>query len=350
MDLNEEQQQIIRDNAGTITDLTELTRLVFPDAEKVDGRSKQGRAVRQFLVENQIDYATKHVYPREEIILTREQKEFIEQSISGGMECFQIASILFPDVRMAHNTKEYLTVYNYVDSNPNISPPGSEDSFNKRYSPPKAASKVIKKINDSCQKNLNESKLAMTERKSIEALTGFLASPRFIQVINNYNSSEDRELFEAEFVRATWDKPDLSNDEINLYINVCMDYIHLKNIQGAINKLNRMFDEAEDQQDLTVRLAELLKTKSEEYNQCEKRMESLIQKLQGDRSKRISSKERQNANILALVQLFQEEEERQVMIKIAELQKKAAREEADHLESMPDWKSRVLGISKEDVI
>jgi hypothetical protein len=111
-----------------------------------------------------------------------------------------------------------------------------------------------------------------------------------------------------------------------------------------------MFDDAEDQQDLTVRLAELLKTKSEEYNQCEKRMESLIQKLQGDRSKRISSQQKQNASILALVQLFQEEEERKVMIKIADMQKKAAKKEADNLESMPDWKARVLGVSKEDVI
>ena len=167
MDLTDKQQQIIRDNASTITDLTELTRLAFPDVEKVDGRSKQGRAVRKFLVENQIDYETKHVYRREEIILTQEQKEFIEQSISDGIECIKIAGILFPNVRMACNTKEYLTVYNYVDSNPNISLPGSEDSFNKSYSPPKAVSKVIKKINDSCQKNLNESKLAMTERKSI---------------------------------------------------------------------------------------------------------------------------------------------------------------------------------------
>ena len=76
----------------------------------------------------------------------------------------------------------------------------------------------------------------------------------------------------------------------------------------------------------------------------------MIQKLQGDRSKRISSKQQQNASILALVQLFQEEEERAVMIKIASLQKEAAAEEADRLESMPDWKARVLGISKEDVI
>jgi hypothetical protein len=111
-----------------------------------------------------------------------------------------------------------------------------------------------------------------------------------------------------------------------------------------------MFDEAEDQQDLTVRLAELLKTKSEEYNQCEKRMESLISKLQGDRSKRINSQVEKNASILNLVQLFQEEEERKVMVKMAEMQRKIISAEADQLEKMPDWKSRVLGIRKSDVI
>ena len=129
-----------------------------------------------------------------------------------------------------------------------------------------------------------------------------------------------------------------------------MDYIHLKRIQYAMDKLNRMFDEAEEQQDLTVRLAELLKTKSEEYNQCEKRMESLISKLQGDRSKRIASQVEKNASILNLVQLFQEEEERKIMVKMAEMQKQLIKEEADTLEKMPDWKSRVLGISKKDVI
>ena len=350
MDLTEDQKNIIRENSKNISDLSELTALVFPEAENVDGRTKEGRAVRGFLLRNKIDYETKHVYPREDIILSDEQKSFIDESIGQGMTCMQIASILFPDQRLVHSSKEYMTVYNYVDDNESIATPASESAINKRYFPPKAASKIVKKINDCAQTNIDENKLSLQQRKGMESLGGFLASPRFIQVINNYDSQEDRDLFEAEFVRATWDKPDLTSDEINLYINVCMDYIHLKNIQGAINKLNRMFDEAEDQQDLTVRLAELLKTKSEEYNQCEKRMESLIQKLQGDRSKRINNKQQQNASILALVQLFQEEEERAVMLKIAELQKQAAREEADHLESMPDWKARVLGISKEDVI
>jgi len=350
MELTQEQRQILRENAKDITDLTELTRLAFPDAEKVDGRSKQGRAVREFLLNNEIEYETKHIYPKDNIELTQDQKDFVDQSVSNGMTCAQVASVLFPEARVTHTSKEYQAVFDYVDTNDQIKTPASEDAINKRYSPPKAASKIIKKINDSAQTNINEDKLSMSERKGIESLGGFLASPRFIQVINTYDSQADRDLFEAEFVRATWDKPDLTSDEINLYINVCMDYIHLKNIQSAINKLNRMFDEAEDQQDLTVRLAELLKTKSEEYNQCEKRMESLIQKLQGDRSKRINSKQQQNASILSLVQLFQEEEEREVMIKIAQMQKQAASEEADRLESMPDWKARVLGISKEDVV
>jgi phage gpG-like protein len=350
MELTEDQKQLIRDQAPVVNDLTQLTRLVFPEDGNIDGRSKQGRLVRAFLADQEIEYETKHIYPKEDIILTQEQKEFISQSCLDGMSCNQITSILYPELRNPQVSKEYSTILEYIHGQDALQIHPSESAVNRKYSPPKAVSKIIKKINDCCQKQIDESKLSIGERKAIESLGSFLASPRFIQVINNYNSQDDRDLFEAEFVRATWDKPDLSSDEINLYINVCMDYIHLKNIQNAINKLNRMFDDAEDQQDLTVRLAELLKTKSEEYNQCEKRMESLIQKLQGDRSKRISSMHKQNASILSLVQLFQEEEERKVMVKIAQLQKKAAKKEAENIESMPDWKARVLGVSKEDVI
>ena len=349
MELSEPQKNLVLENCKRTTDLTELTRLAFPDCEKIDGRSKQGRAVRAFLAQQEIQYETKHFDVRPAIVLGEEQKQFIDGSINDGMTCAQIATVLFPEARVTKSSKEYLAVFEYVDNNSDLQTPATEDAVNKRYFPPKATSKVIKKINDCCSKEINESKLSVSERKGVESLTSFLASPRFIQIINTYDSQADRDLFEAEFVRATWDKPDLTSDEINLYINVCIDYIHLKNIQSAINKLNRMFDEAEDQQDLTVRLAELLKTKSEEYNQCEKRMESLIQKLQGDRSKRISSHQRQNANILALVQLFQEEEERKVMIKIAQLQKQVAKKEADNIESMPDWKARVLGLTKNDV-
>jgi hypothetical protein len=67
---------------------------------------------------------------------------------------------------------------------------------------------------------------------------------------------KDRVLFEEEFIRLTWDKPDLSADELNLYMNVCKEIINLEVIGKHLNKLNEQFDEIEDQQDMTVRLAE----------------------------------------------------------------------------------------------
>ena len=164
------------------------------------------------------------------------------------------------------------------------------------------------------------------EKKSIESLFRFLKSPRFTQIISNYHKEEDQDLFEAEFIRATWDKPDLSADEINLYVNVCVDYINLKNISSHIEKLNTMFNEVEDQQDMTVRLAEVLKSKTDEYDKCEKRMESLIKKLNGDRAERLKNRRQDNATIISLVKNFQAESERRRMIEIAEMQKKLVEE------------------------
>jgi hypothetical protein len=129
-----------------------------------------------------------------------------------------------------------------------------------------------------------------------------------------------------------------------------MDYINLKHIEQQKAKLNMMFDDAQDQQEFTIRLTEILKTKSEEYNQCASRMDKLITKLNGDRAKRVASRNQQNASILNIVQLFQEEQERGIMVKMAEMQKKVVRKEADELESMGEWKSRVLGVRKDDVI
>ena len=76
----------------------------------------------------------------------------------------------------------------------------------------------------------------------------------------------------------------------------------------------------------------------------------MLAKLNGERAKRVANKEQRNASIISLVQLFQDEEERKLMIKMAEMQKKMVRKEADRVEKMSDWKARVLGVAKEDAI
>ena len=98
MELNEQQKQIILDNGSEITDLTELTKLAFPDKQNIDGRSKEGRAVRAFMLESGINYETKHVYPKEDLNLSAQQKEFISNSSQEGMNALQIAAVLFPEI------------------------------------------------------------------------------------------------------------------------------------------------------------------------------------------------------------------------------------------------------------
>ena len=347
--LTEEQEKYIDDNYKETPNLIELTKSVFMDTS-LDGRSREGRAVREYMAAKDYKYQTTKHPKVKGVNLSAENKEFILQNVDGGMKAFEIATLLFEDRKITPLSKETVTVAQFISKNAPEEVHVNDTALGAIYKPVKDLGAIIEKVNNCADQDFSTERLTVQVKKGLETLLGFLKAPRLVQTINNYTNKSHRELFEAEFIRATWNKPDLTSDEVNLYINVCIDYVNLMNIQKAVDKLNHMFEQCDDQREMTVRLAELLKTKSEEYNQCEKRMESLITRLNGDRAKRVQNKQQQNASILSLVQLFQEEEEREVMIKIAEMQKELVAEEANELESMPDWNARVLGLRKEDVI
>jgi hypothetical protein len=220
----------------------------------------------------------------------------------------------------------------------------------EKWTPPKSINRAIVKINNFCGTTLEELNLQTKQKKLVEQLILYFKSPRFNHFINQYVTLADRDLFESEFVRAVWDKPDLTNDELNLYVTVCANYVRQKHIQQRIDKLNALLDDQDNERDITMRLTEIIKATSEELNQCEKRIESLTKDLNGSRTARLKAKGEENGSIFALVEAFQEREERDRMIMMAELQNKLIEEEADRLESMDDYKARVLGISKKELL
>ena len=349
MDLSEDQKEFLRANAAKITSLIDLTRQCFED-EKLDGRSKEGRAVRKFLVENSINFKTTATSRTEDIELTQQQKDFILEQAESGLSSLEIAKIIFPEKNVKSLSNEQRTVLAFIrEVNPDIVP-SQDGAALTSYVSPKSPSRIIKKINDATGLNLDDAKLNRQKQICIERLGINLNNSRFLKIINNYLNYEDRNLFEHEFIRLTWDKPDLTADEINLYLNVCKEVINLEVVSSHLNKLNDMFDIADDQTEMSVRLAEIIKAKSGEYHQCESRIENLTKKLQGDRAERMKKNQKENASFLSIVQLFQEEEERKTMVRIAEMQKEAIKKEAERLEGMAEWKARVLGISQEDVI
>ena len=95
MELTEEQRQFLRENASKVPNLIDLTKQCFKD-NSLDGRSKEGRAVRKFLVENSIDFRTTSRPPAEIIEFTDEQCEFIIQQAETGLSSLEIAKIVFP--------------------------------------------------------------------------------------------------------------------------------------------------------------------------------------------------------------------------------------------------------------
>lgn len=349
MDLSKEQQQFILDNSKDILNLNELTQKCFNN-EELDGRSKEGRAVSKFLSDNHISYKTTKRKRAKKIEFTDGQKEFIIQQAREGSSSLEIAKLLFPNDNIKPLSTEQRHVLEHINSvNPDFLPSKDGGALNS-YTGPKSPSRIIKKIFDATGVELEEGKINRQKEICIEKLRINLNNSRFLKIINNYLNSEDRELFEQEFVRLTWDKPDLTADEINLYLNVCKEVINLEVVSAHMNKLNDMLDLAEEQTEMSVRLSEIIKTKSQEYHQCETRIENLTKKLQGDRSERMKKRQKENASFLSIVQMFQEEEERENMIRISEMQKKAVKERAEELENMSSWKARILGISSDDII
>jgi hypothetical protein len=349
-DLTEEQKEEILKLFKKNPDLMFITRNIFND-EDIDGRSKQGRAVRNFLA-GQDKRANTSLAPKVELVhLDKKQKEFLmTDSIEVGMNALEIARLTFKDrdvqpLSMKHRViVDFLKTYRpeIVDDNEIIT--------KEKWTPPKSINRAIVKINNFCGTRLEELNLQTKQKRLVEQLILYFKSPRFNHFINQYATIADRSLFESEFVRAVWDKPDLTNDELNLYVTVCANYVRQKHIQMRIDKLNALLDDQDNERDITMRLTEIIKATSEELNQCEKRIESLTKDLNGSRTARLKAKGEENGSIFALVEAFQDREERDRMIMMAELQNKLIEEEADRLESMDDYKARILGISKKELL
>ena len=114
MKLTKQQQKFITDNADKISDLIELTRQTFNN-EKLDGRTKEGRAVRKFLVDNNLKYKTTEKEKREEIEFNQEQREFIIQYAKEGMSAYEISKVLFPEVNVTNLSKEVLEIAKFIE-------------------------------------------------------------------------------------------------------------------------------------------------------------------------------------------------------------------------------------------
>ena len=333
--------------------LIKLIHLVF--GKEFDGRSKEGKAVKDFLATRQIKARAAHEYkPKEEIPLTEEQKEFIKNNVSM-MTAVEIGRVIFKDESLSNLHQETRTVNEYIKSlgsavstfEPAENVPTGE------YRPPKTYAAMINKIVKFVPNSINKDRISPRQKRDAEAAMGFLQTYRFLHTINNLNGQVDQDLFESSFVRYTYDKFDLTQEEIDQYIVLASEVVISSNIQRRIEHLQQLLDQTAGDTEgtrISMGLVEAISSRQTEYNQSVNRQTKLLNDLKMKRSDRLKRLGDSSASILNLVEVWKEEVGRKEIIELAEKRKEILKEEMDKLSSMDDVKAKIIGIDPNEVL
>lgn len=333
--------------------LAELVKIAF-DRNDLDGRSKEGKAVKTFLASRQIKPRKSHEYEAKGLIeLNLEQKEYISNNCAT-MTGIEIAKILFKNESLTNLSQETRSVLEYMKTIPmNVKYHNSENEniTTDEYRPPRSEERMIAKINKYILDGIDKNKLTHKHKKEINSLIGYMNTYRFCHQINLYDDEKDRELFESSFVRYTYDKSDLTQEEVDQYIVLSTEVVISSNIQQTINVLQTQIDMAiQEDGKIPMALVEASNTARKEYNDCVNRQQKLLNDLKVKRSERLSKQVKETASIINLVQMWKEEESRIKLLKMAEMRKQVLEKEIDRLSTMDEIKSKILGISKDEIL
>jgi hypothetical protein len=349
-ELTEEQKQKIveiwraapKDNPPSIL---ELTRIIFPHAI-LDGRSREGKLIRDFLASFGVKPPTqahKIIGPYE---LTVAEKQYINDNIEH-MEPLEICKTLWDSSTLL--SKEGRALRAYIESL-NLKPKPTDitvDIDSKIFTPPENYTECLRLVNRFNHDILSVADISERQKQGIFALKRFLHSPRLLKTISTFKDEENRNLFLSEFIRATYDKADLSVDELNLYISLCscypLEHIALAERESLSHQMEKELEERGKIYEATVKAIE---AKNREYEDILKRQQSLSRELNGSRAKRMEKHKQANASFISIVEYVRDEKKRQRLIQYAEKGKRAVRGVTEELLTFKDIQAEIFGAAK----
>jgi hypothetical protein len=331
----------------------ELTQALF--GQDCDGRSAEGIAVRKALAKHNIRPRTTGD-PQKTIILNEDQKKFIDNNL-GTMNSLEIARVLFNNPVLTSLHAESRSVQSYLQTvRPTLdfAPGTNRDIPTEEYHPPECPEEAMDLVNRYLGLGLKIGTLTPPQKKSLNTLIGYLHTYRLIAQMNNYPNVNDRTLCEDAFVRSTWDKTDLAQEEVDQYIEYANQVVTGFTVQRRSNQLQANLENITASNDenikISMSLVEAIGKASTEYHQCLARQQKLLDDLKEKRSDRLSKQVKENASILNLIQMWKAEETRQELLAHAEKEQRAMVGEVGRLSSLSELKARILGLSKEEIL
>jgi hypothetical protein len=330
--------------------LKDLVNLLFPNYN-LDGRSLEAKAIKKFLAGYNCFPKTNVTPPKiGPYVLSQAEKDYIQNNYDPVSDNkLELCRIMFSDDKISALSREFKAVYSFlVEDNKNTSSPSLEKEKMVKegdFIPPKNYTETVRLVNKYTHDIINIQEASEKDKTGINVLIRYLHSPRFLQMINTYKDSSTKELFLSEYIRSTYDKPDLTNIELNQILSLCSDYCLSASIQAQIEILNDRLNEVAEDPDgkISMTLAEAISAKTKEYNDCSTRQRALAKELNGSRAARLKNQVEANASVLSLVEYWKDEKNRKKLIQLAELRKKVLRETEEELLSMDGVKAEMFG-------
>lgn len=336
-------------NSGT-SDLKAL--IVAACGPGFDGRSKKGMAVKKYLADQNLKARPAHVYLKKtsSVVLSESNKEFIANNASA-MKPLEITRLLFDDGMLTPLSSEFRVVKEYYDSLDQKLKALTEDENVKDYNPPKTEQQALSRINRYVFEAIDPEKMTPRHRECIQKLIRFMHTHRYLFEMRNLPLISERELFESSFVRFVHDKPDLTEEEIDLYLNECSDIVAYQRMQKELVLLTDACREAmESDQKVPMALVEAIGKLRGNMDDNFKRQKATLNDLNGKRASRLDKINANSESVLKLVEAFRSEQSRNLINQMAEIRKEELKNEVKRLESIDDLKFQLWGLSREEAM
>ena len=343
---------LINSNPTKPPSLRDLLINIFPD-KRVDGRSFEGKAIKEYLstlnIKAQVTYDMKY---DKEFDLTDSQKLYIRNN-ANTMTIIEMARILFNNEKICKINLEYKAIRVFLDIN-NIKP------FNPDELPIKEAVKFIPKTLTQAAIRVNKYVLDGIDTKTLkkdtrlqnclQVLIKYYHTPRYSLLLNTLADGIDLELFESSFTRYVWDKPDLTEEEVDTYINLCCDIVNYTKMQREVERMSETRDKCLDDSEgmrLSMALVTQIKELYTEMDNNHKRQNAALKNLIGTRNDRMEGLRKNAVSVSQLVEAWRDKQKRDRQIALAERRKEMARNEIQHLDTMDAFKAEIFGLNRE---
>lgn len=369
-EIPEDKKQLVLEMAEK-NDIGTIARAIFGDVTAtgkiIDGRSNEAKAIKVLLAGEGIKPLTvEDISVPKEIILTEEQKAQIESLIpkfpNGNV--VELAKIIFgvqylnPASSHVRAVREhYRTIY----------PDGlnmSEEPVDEReWKPPVSLAALVGMVNrfvipSGSRKPFNPSSLKPNERKWLESLMRYIRVYRFRYVASELSKQVDRDLFISTFVRWAYDKPDLTEIEVDQMISAAEETVNIASIGRDIRRIERMHEDivsgnVTDENGRRVKLSqadvELINNIRTKHDASKKQLKDLMSKLETARSEREKERKDRYTSIIDLLEPWQKDSEfRDRMLQAGIEEKEEDKREVERMSGVEEIIALISGQSKEE--